>query len=385
MIQFEFATAARIIFGSGSLYNLGAIAPKMGRRALVVLGSNPLRAASLLDILAGQTIKASNFTVIGEPTVELVRQGVAQARQEQCDLIIGFGGGSALDTGKAIAALLTNGGDPLDYLEIIGRGQPITRPAAPYIAIPTTAGTGAEVTRNAVLGSPEHKVKVSLRSPLMLPRLALVDPELTLTMPPPVTASTGLDALTQLIEPYVSPKASPLTDAFCLEGLNRAARSLPTAYRDGDNLPAREDMSLASLFGGLALANAGLGAAHGFAGPFGGMFDAPHGAVCAALLPHVLEINIRAMYKRQPRSQALTRYEEVAQILTGNPEAAAVDGVVWVEKLCRNLQIPGLGAYGLTQAYFPELIQKARQSSSMQGNPVKLTDDEMQEILERAM
>jgi alcohol dehydrogenase class IV len=299
--------------------------------------------------------------------------------------VIGLGGGSVLDTGKAIAALLTNGGDPLDYLEVIGRGQSITQPAAPYIAIPTTAGTGAEVTRNAVLGSPEHRVKVSLRSPYMLPRLALVDPELTLTMSPPVTASTGLDALTQLIEPYVSPKANPLTDALCLDGMHRAARSLRRAYTHGDDLTAREDMALASLFGGLALANARLGAVHGFAGVFGGMFDSPHGAVCAALLPHCMATNIKALQQRQPDSEALRRFDEVAQILTGDSEVTAVDGVAWVEVLCEELLIPGLGAYGLRERDFPELIEKSSKASSMQGNPIKLTMEEMGEILKRAI
>jgi alcohol dehydrogenase class IV len=219
----------------------------------------------------------------------------------------------------------------------------------------------------------------------MLPRLALVDPELTLTMPPPVTASTGLDALTQLLEPYVSPKANPLTDAFCLDGLHRVARSLRQAYRQGDDLGAREDMALASLLGGLALANARLGAVHGFAGVFGGMFDSPHGAVCAALLPHVTAINARALTLRDPAGEALQRYAEVAQILTGAPDATAVDGVAWVEALCDELQIPPLGSYGLTRADFPALTQKSARSSSMQGNPIKLTDEEMEEILERAL
>jgi alcohol dehydrogenase class IV len=385
MINFEFATAARIIFGSGSLLEIGSLVAGLGRRAFVVAGGTSLRADPLLEFLAKQQISYAVFNVLGEPTVDLVRQGVQQAIRENCDFVIGMGGGSVLDTGKAIAALLTNGGDPLDYLEVIGRGRAFTQPAAPYIAIPTTAGTGAEVTRNAVLGSPEHRLKVSLRSPHMLPRLALIDPELTLTMPPPVTASTGLDALTQLIEPYVSPKANPLTDALCLDGIHRVARSLRQAYTNGDDLTAREDMALASLFGGLALANAKLGAVHGFAGVFGGMFDSPHGAVCAALLPHVMLVNVKALWQRQPEGEALSRYDEVAQILTGDPDATAMDGVVWVEKLCADLQIPALGAYGLTPADFPELIDQAAKASSMQGNPIKLTQAEMEEILKQAI
>ena len=290
-----------------------------------------------------------------------------------------------VDTGKAIAALLTNAGDPLDYLEVIGRGQPLAQPAAPYLAIPTTAGTGSEVTRNAVLGSPEHQVKVSLRSPFMLPRLALVDPELTYNLPPAITASTGLDALTQVLEPYVSNKPNPLTDAICREGLRRAAGSLRRVYEHGNDHAAREEMALVSLGGGLALANAKLGAVHGFAGPLGGMVPGSHGALCAPLLPHVMAINVQALQERQPESQARRRYDEVAQILTGDPQATASEGVAWVQELVTALHVPGLATYGLKPADFPELIEKASVASSMQGNPLKLTAAEMSEILSRAL
>jgi alcohol dehydrogenase class IV len=384
-MRFEFATATRIIFGAGTLREVGPLAAEMGSRALVVTGRNPTRAARLLDSLAAQGIEATTFSVAGEPTTEVARQGTQRAREAGCDLVIGFGGGSALDAGKAVAALLANGGTPLDYLEVIGRGQPLTQPSAPYIAIPTTAGTGAEVTRNAVLLSPEHRVKVSLRSPLMLPRLALVDPELTYSMSPEVTASTGLDALTQVIEPYVSNRANPLTDALCREGMRRAARSLRRAYEQGDDAAARQDMALTSLFGGLALANAKLGAAHGFAGPMGGMFPAPHGAVCASLLPHVMTINVRALQQRSPESEALRRYDEIARILTGSDWAMADDGVAWVKGLCEALRVPSLASYGVTEEDFPLLIEKAAVSSSMKGNPIALTADEMREILTCAL
>jgi alcohol dehydrogenase class IV len=384
-MRFEFATATRIIFGAGTLREVGPIAAEMGSRALVVPGRTVTRAALLLEALAERGINAITFTVAGEPTTEVARLGTQHAREADCDLVVGFGGGSALDTGKAIAALLTNGGDPLDYLEVIGQGQPITRASAPYIAIPTTAGTGAEVTRNAVLASPEHRVKVSLRSPLMLPRVALVDPELTYGMPPELTASTGLDALAQVMEPYVCTRATPLTDTICREGLRRAARSLRRAYREGDDAVAREDMALTSLFGGLALANAGLGAVHGFAAPIGGMFPAPHGAVCGRLLPYVMEINVRALQEREPKSAAVRRYDRIAQTLTESPEATAEDGVVWVQDLCGALQVPSLASYGITSDDFPTLIEKASVASSMRGNPIELTPDEMEEILTRAL
>ncbi|HLK57049.1 MAG TPA: iron-containing alcohol dehydrogenase [Chthonomonadaceae bacterium] len=384
-MRFEFATATRILFGAGTLSEIGPLAAEMGGRALVVTGRNPNRVERLLALLRTQGLQTTLYSIESEPTVETVRLGTERARQAGCNLVIGCGGGSALDTGKAIAALLTNGGDPLDYLEGIGAGKALARPSAPYIAIPTTAGTGAEVTRNAVLGSPEHRGKVSLRSPHMLPRIALVDPDLTHDLPPALTATTGLDALTQLIEPYVSNRANPMTDLFCREGMTRAARSLHHAYIEGDDADARKDMALASLYGGLALANARLGAVHGFAGPLGGMVPAPHGALCARLLPTVMAANVRALRERAPDSEALTRYVEVARLLTGDPDATIEDGLAWITALCANLDIPPLSAHGLTPAEFPLLIRNAAKASSMQGNPIRLTETEMEEILQSAL
>jgi alcohol dehydrogenase class IV len=384
-MNFEFATATRIIFGPGTLSQVGLLAIDMGHRAFVVMGRTMERAKPMWDVLTEYDLDIATYNVSGEPTIDLVLQGVFRARASKCDVVIGFGGGSAIDTGKAIAAMLTNKGEPLDYLEVIGRGKKITQAPAPYIAIPTTAGTGAEVTRNAVLGSPEHRVKVSLRSPLMLPRLAIVDPELTYGLPPDLTASTGLDALTQVLEPYVSHLANPLTDGICREGLARAARSLRRAFENGGDAAAREDMALTSLLGGLALANAKLGAVHGFAGPFGGMFPAPHGATCAVLLPHVMAVNVQALQVRDPGNRALRRYDEVAQLLTGSGKATANDGVKWVQELVQDLQVPGLSTYGLTEADFSLLIEKAQKASSMKGNPIALTAEELGEILGRSL
>ncbi|MBI5395768.1 MAG: iron-containing alcohol dehydrogenase [Verrucomicrobia bacterium] len=382
---FEFATASRILFGCGKLKEAGPIARELGRRALVVTGKSAARVEGLITSLRQHSIECATFAVAGEPTVELVQRGIGQGRQAKTDFIIAIGGGSVIDAGKAIGALLANEGDPFDYLEVIGRGKPLTKPSAPVIAIPTTAGTGAEVTRNAVLGSPPHRVKVSLRSPLMLPRVAIVDPELTRDLPPAITASTGLDALTQLIEPFVSSKANPMTDGFCREGMARAARSLRRAFEQGGDMAAWEDMALASLFGGLALANAGLGAVHGFAGPLGGMFPAAHGAVCAALLPHVMAANVRALRAQQPESEALRRYDEVARIVTGRDNATADDGVVWMRELCGALGVPPLAAHGVMRNDFAALVEKAATASSMKGNPVALTREELFEILDRAL
>jgi alcohol dehydrogenase class IV len=374
-VNFEFATATRIVFGPGKLREIGTIAISFGARAVVIIGKSAgavQRVEPLLSALTGAGVEYATFSVAGEPTLDVVRTGTQRARDERCDLVLSFGGGSIIDTGKAIAAIMTNGGDPLDYVEIIGKAQPITKLPAPFIAIPTTAGTGAEVTRNAVLGSPEHHVKVSMRSPLMLPRVAFVDPELTYDLPPAITATTGLDALTQLIEPFVSVKVNPITDAICREGMMRAARSLRKAYEAGDPA-AREDMCVASLFGGMALANAGLGAVHGFAGPLGGMFDAPHGALCAALLPHVMDVNERAAKQRSSESTILQRFDEV-QHIAGD-----------IEALVRVLNIPSLSHYGVKREDFPAVIEKAKASSSMKGNPLLLRDEELREVLDRAL
>ena len=384
-MRFEFATASRIVFGAGVLKEAGGLAAEFGRRAFVVTGRSGERAAPLLDGLKAAGVAAVTFSVAGEPTTDLVREGTSQARAAGCDLVIGIGGGSVIDAGKAIAALLINGGDPLDYLEVIGRGQPITQSSAPYIAIPTTAGTGAEVTTNAVLASPEHRQKVSLRSRLMIPRVALVDPALTYSMPPELTASTGLDAFAQVLEPYVSLMANPLTDTLCREGLMHVAHSLRQAYKNGKDVQAREDMALVSLFGGLALANAKLGAVHGLAGVLGGMFDAPHGALCGRLLPFVMDANVRALQARDPDSLALERYDDIAVILTGEWDVEAPDGVAWVQDLCKALRVPGLATYGITAGAFADVIEKAMASSSMKGNPVKLTTAELRGILMRAL
>ncbi|MBW0001614.1 MAG: iron-containing alcohol dehydrogenase [Verrucomicrobia bacterium] len=382
---FEFATAARIVFGNGAFQHVGEHARALGRRALVITGRDAGRAKPLQGLLAAEEIEAGVFSIAGEPSVDQVVRALEQVRQTERDLIIGFGGGSAVDAAKAVAALATNPGEPLDYLEVVGRGKPLTRPSLPCIAIPTTAGTGAEVTRNAVLSSPEHRVKVSLRSPFLLPKLAVVDPALTIDLPPEVTAWTGLDALTQLIEPYVSARANPLTDALCLQGIERVARSLRPAFHDGTNPQAREDMALASLLGGLALANAGLGAVHGFAAPIGGMYPAPHGAICAGLLPVVMEINARALRERQPDAEALHRFRAVAQVLTGRPDAAISDGIEWVAALCRELRIPGLGSYGIRAEDFGPIAEKAQKASSMKANPLTLNRQELEECLSRAL
>jgi len=384
-MEFEFATAQRIVFGSGKVCELPNLIKGMGRRAAFATGSNAERIAPVFQTLKKCGANPAAFSIKGEPTTDRIAGLARQAREQGCDFVVAFGGGSVIDAGKAIAALLTNTRDLMDYLEVIGKGAPLTEEPAPCIAIPTTAGTGAEVTRNAVLLSPGHKVKVSMRHPRMLPTIALVDPKLTVSMPPEVTASTGLDAFTQLLEAFVSIKANPLTDGICREGLKKAARALPRAYAKGADLAAREEMAVASLFGGLALANAGLGAVHGFAGSIGGMFEAPHGMVCAALLPAVFKTNVKALEERAAESLALAKYREAAHIVTGNPDAKPDDALLWIKELCMQMSVPGLADLGVVEADIPAVVEKARRASSMKGNPIELTKDELANILQNSL
>lgn len=382
---FTFATAGRIRFGEGVIDELAPLVAAKGKRALLVTGSEPGRHAGVIERLRAAGVDATITSIQGEPTTEDAERGVTLAREAGCTVVVGIGGGSALDAGKAIAALLTNGGAPLDYLEVIGAGRTITRPSAPYIAVPTTSGTGAEVTKNAVLESAQHGVKVSLRSDFMLPEVALVDPQLTHSVPPLVTANTGLDALTQVLEPFVSNQCNPLTDALCREGLLRAARSLERAFDEGSDAAARYDMALVSLFGGLALANAKLGAVHGFAGPLGGMFRAPHGALCARMLPWVMAVNVRALRERSPQSAALARYDEIGRLLTGRADAAVDDAIAWIHRLSAKFGVLPLERIGVRASDKPAIIEKAARASSMKGNPIRLRADELEEILELAM
>ncbi|MGB5985463.1 MAG: iron-containing alcohol dehydrogenase [Desulfobacterales bacterium] len=385
-MDFEFATAHRIRFAQGALNQAASLARDMGAKALVIVGRSEKRARPLLDLLHGAGLAPLTFHIPREPTLKLIEEGLSQARKADIDMVIGFGGGSAIDAGKALAALMTNPGEILDYLEVIGAGKTIGRRPLPFMAIPTTAGTGAEVTRNAVLLSEAHQVKVSLRHPWMLPEIALIDPRLTYSMPPEITASTGLDALTQLIEPFVCNQPNPLTDGLCREGLQRVARSLAPAFKNGNDAAARRDMALASLFGGLALANAKLGAVHGIAGPLGGMFPAgPHGALCARLLPGVMAANVNALKSREPDSPILARFRELSALLTGDSQASVKDGISWLGSLCATLAVAPLSAYGLTAGHIPEVVAHAQRASSMQGNPITLTDLELSGILSTAL
>jgi alcohol dehydrogenase class IV len=379
---FEFSTASRIIFGSGRLNSIGDSAAEFGKKALIVWGGPKVISGRLVTLLEANEISCSMMKIEQEPTTDMIRMLVDFAQHSSSDLVIGIGGGSALDSAKVVAAMLSNPGEITDYLEVIGLHRPLLTPSLPLIAIPTTSGTGAEVTKNAVLGSPQHHVKVSLRSPYLLPKIALIDPELTLSVPSTITAFTGLDALTQLIEPYVCNNPNPLTDALCREGIQSIARSIYQVYDHGCDLQAREDMSLASLFSGISLANAKLGAVHGLAGPLGGEIPAPHGAICARLLPVVMDANLTALKEREPDHPVLERFETIGKILCNEPDATADEGIQWIRNFCHHANIPALSAYGLTEDKFDNILEKSGKASSMKGNPIILTEVELRNILQ---
>jgi alcohol dehydrogenase class IV len=330
---------------------------------MVVTGSRP----------APFTLRdAVNWSVRGEPEIGTADEAARQCREASCDVIVAVGGGSVLDTAKAAAALVPNGGDSLDYLEEVGRGRTLERPSLPFIAVPTTAGSGSEATRNSVLRVPDLNVKRSMRSEFMIPRVAVIDPALSETCPLPVAASAGLDALTHLIEGYVSKGAQPTTDALALTGIRFAAQGLLALAKAKPNVEA---MALASFWGGIVLANAGLGAVHGLVAPLGGRCSVPHGMGCACLLAATMRTNIEALRSRAPENPALGRYVEISTVLGGVPD---------LDQLRRDLGVPSLAAFGMSPEKIPLVIAGSR-AGSMNYNPIELTDQELRGILLAAL
>ena len=385
VIRFDLGIPGDIRFGAGRVSEVpGVLADRGVSRVLVVTGRTTSRADSIRAALGDAGISSMVFGVATEPSIERVRAGLDLLSEAACDAVLGFGGGSALDVAKAVAVLAGSGTDLLDHLEVIGAGRPIERPGLPCIAVPTTAGTGSEVTRNSVLSG--GGVKASLRSPLLLPRLAVVDPDLLVGVPRPTIAASGMDALSQLIEPLLSRRANPFTDALARDGIRRSAHSLRRAYQDGMGDPGvREDLALASLFSGICLANSGLGAVHGLAAAAGARLSAPHGAVCAAALAAAMAVNLRALRERTHDDPALQRMTEVAVMLTGQPDATPEDAIAWLQDLRAALSIPGLASYGLDDAEIDTVVAAAQKASSMRGNPVELSDEEVTEILTRSL
>ena len=384
-MEFNFSTANEIHFGPGIARSLSDFIPGQTGRCFVLTGSSPERHREVINNLANKGKQAETASVVSEPTIETINSLVRQATLFNPEVVIGIGGGSVIDAGKAIAALVANPGDPLDYLEVVGKGLPLTHPAIPYMAIPTTAGTGSEVTCNSVIGVPVKGVKVSLRSPSMLPRWAVVDPELTYQLPHAIAAYTGMDALIQCFEAYLSRYANPITEGIALEGLRRAARSLRKACSDTINPEAKEDMCVASLCSGIALANSKLGAVHGFAGPIGGMIDAPHGALCASLLLPVIRMNVEVANRRDPDGTVSRKLDQVAKVLTGNTSANAHYAIAWIDSLIKDLPLKSLADLGFQSSQIPQAVEMSAKSSSMKGNPVDLELADLREILQDSL
>lgn len=382
---FSFSSPTQIYFGPGKLAELSNLLARYGRNILLVGLSSQKHFPKVESMLRDSKKEWRTCSVQGEPSITSISEVQKSLVGFVPDLVIAIGGGSVIDTSKVLAALVTNSGDILDYLEVVGKGKPLKKRAVSLIAIPTTAGTGSEVTRNAVLGVPEKKVKVSLRSPFIQAEIAFIDPELTLSLPPDATIFSGMDAFTQVIEPYVSIKANRFTDMFCLDGMRTAVSALPGVYQNGQDLHLRTEMCWVSLLGGLCLANAGLGAVHGFAAVIGGMFHASHGAVCASLLPFVIQGNLEAMIKHeQKESSSFQRYIDIFKIVTGKENVSIQAGLDWFVQLAHQFHIPCLRDFGIRKEDFSEIIRQAKNASSMKANPVVLDEDELFAILNNA-
>nr|WP_305967746.1 MULTISPECIES: iron-containing alcohol dehydrogenase [unclassified Mameliella] len=375
---FSFATATQIRFGRGEAGRAVPDLAARGQRVLLVQGGTPARADWLCAALEAEGCSVDRLSVSAEPDLAMIKAGVAAARDGGAQMVVALGGGAVIDAGKAIAALVPATRPLLDHLEVVGRGLPLDAAPLPFAAIPTTAGTGAEVTRNAVIAVPEAQRKVSLRDARMLPWMAIVDPSLTDNCPRGVTLASGLDAVTQVIEPYVCTRANPMTDALCRPAISSGLSALVTLMQEEDP-DARDQIALTSLFGGLALANAGLGAVHGLAGPLGGLSGAAHGAICGILLPHVLEENAARATGDAARRLAALR-DDLGQVLGTEPAQAFAGLAEW----SRRAGLPGLDAQGVNREHRAEAARMAASSSSMKANPVPLDAEALTGIMERA-
>jgi alcohol dehydrogenase class IV len=374
---FTFQTATEIVFGRGGAQTLAKRAAQIGARLLLVQGATAARSDWLADDLAREGCSVARFSVSHEPDLALVEHGIAAGRSHGADIVVALGGGSVIDAGKAIAALVPAQRPILDHLEVIGSGLPLEAQPLALIAAPTTAGAGAEVTRNAVISVPEHRRKVSLRDGRMLPRLAVVDPALTDNAPRALTLECGLDAITQLIEPYLSSRANRMADALCRDAIPSGLWALKHLM-DYEDPGFRDQLAWSSLCGGLALANAGLGVVHGLAGPLGGLVDAPHGAICGALLVAGMEANRTAVTD----PEILTRIDDVldwiGMVFGGDRSSALSVFSTWLDAHGRRK----LGQLGCGPDEMAMAADAAQGSSSMKANPVPLTRDQLMALMQ---
>lgn len=379
--MFQFMTATRIIFGEGALRDSLTVINQFGYSVLLVTGKDRQRAIPILNYLKAQNMRYQHVAIDGEPNITMVEETAVIGRKFKPDMVVAIGGGSVLDMGKALAAIIPNQGNVYDYVEVVGRNVPLKAKPLTFIAIPTTASTGSEVTRNAVLKSGQDKVKVSLRSPEMLADVAIVDPTLTYGTDQYTSGRGAMDAFTHLMEAYVCGAPNPLTDMVCEEGLRRLSQSVIAGCKE-DNYSARSDLSFAALLGGMAITNAKLGAAHGLASALGGKLDAPHSVITARLAPHVMQENINAA-KKAGRADVVDRYRKIAQIVTNRTNANEHDGVLWVSMVLDKLELPSLGKFGVCQTSFEQVAKDALKSMAIKGNPLPLNQERLVYILKQ--
>jgi alcohol dehydrogenase class IV len=382
---FQFSRLPLIYFGTGKISLLSGLIKRYGARIILVTDQNSfLRSPGfemLRDSLSNAGISYLPVTVATEPSPDLIDNHVIRFRGEPIDAVVAIGGGSVIDTGKALSAMLYNEFSVREFLEGVGnREHPGIR--LPFIAVPTTAGTGSEATKNAVIsevGSDGYKK--SLRHENFVPDIAIVDPDLTVSCPPHITAAGGMDCFTQLIEAFLSVKSNEYTDALAIEGLKAVSSSLLDCFLNGENTDARSGMSFAALTSGICLANAGLGAVHGFASSAGGLFNIPHGVLCGTLMASANAINVRELKKTGSNPTALVKYASLGRLFINDgdkPDGYYIDGFIhYLEKLTDDLKLPGLSKYGIRK----EDLGKICEMTEIKNNPVKLGKEDLQEIL----
>ncbi|KHD26710.1 alcohol dehydrogenase [Vibrio caribbeanicus] len=379
--MFQFMTSTRIIFGEGALQSSLSVLNQFGYSVLLVSGKTTDRASVLINYLKSQNMRYQHVAISGEPNITMVEETALVGRKFKPDMVVAIGGGSVLDMGKALAAVIPNQGDVYDYVEVVGRNVPLKSKPLPFIAIPTTASTGSEVTKNAVLRSGQDQVKVSLRSPDMLADVAIVDPTLTYGTDLYTSGRGAMDTFTHLMEAYVCGDPNPLTDMICEEGLRRLSRSLLAGCID-DDFRARSDLSFAAMLGGMAITNAKLGAAHGLASALGGKLQAPHSVITARLAPHVMAENIKVA-QQQGRNDLLSRYTHMAKLLTGKEDASREEAITWVSWALAKLNLPQLSQFGVCATSFETVAEDALKSVAIRGNPIPLTKERLTYILEQ--
>lgn len=380
MKNFSFVTAGKILFGRGQTQNAHELVRAFGHRILLVRGRSLEWVDGFSHRLQGADCNVFTCYSSGEPTLAQVAETLALGREQGIDVVVAVGGGSTIDLGKAVAALIPNRGKLLDYLEVVGKGQPLDVGPLPFVAIPTTAGTGAEVTKNAVISVPERGRKVSLRDDRMIADVAIIDPSLTDRSPRGVTLASGLDAITQVIEPYISAKANPLTDALCFDAIPRGFSALARLMATEDS-GARDDLALTSLLGGLALANSGLGAVHGLAGVIGGRSGAPHGALCGRLLPSVLRMNRR---RCAIENSSLERYLEVEAWIVSSLGGNTTQAFATLENKMDQWGLPKLSNLIPASSNLNAIAEEAKLSSSMSANPFPVGSEDLARALKEA-